>query len=263
MPITAWLCPRCNREVPLDHFATSECGQTTCHPDMANAILKGRSEHYAQGVVEVSHALGCVRNYAIQHSEPYSVDPLSMNALETGNAWHSHMERGSADPSNTEVQLKGVIAGVTVVGKTDRLRPPDLIEDHKHKSDFSAKYVKDEADLTHMAQLSIYAELCQQQLGWTPKHGIIWYHFSMAGEKGIIPKRFRIMPIEAVLELKPHDGQYTVGELLVMAQHVFGEGGRWQDLPLAGTTMMFGQRDMCAYCGVRSVCLTQHQSAPF
>src|SRR5678815_4941677 len=150
MPITQWICPSCSRTVALDHFQETDCGRKV-HPDYANAVLRSRREHYAQGVVEVSHALGCPRSYAIQNAEDYAVDPLSLNSMETGTAWHHWMQRASVDPQWTEVELSGVIVGVQIVGKCDRLRPdqtPKAVEDWKHSNDFRAclLYTSDAAD---------------------------------------------------------------------------------------------------------------------
>lgn len=265
MPLTGWICNSCGgRTVDLDHFATTKCGERI-HPDYANAVLRSRNEHYAQGVVEVSHALGCPRAYAIQNKEDWAVDPLSLNAAETGTAWHHWMERASVDPENTEVQLKGVIDGVTVTGKCDRLRPElKLIEDTKHSNDFRAKYIKSEGvPLNYKVQVSMYAELAEQTLGWRPERGIIWFHFT--GGDALLPVKVEpLFTVAELLVIRPTNGALSVRELLHQANDVFAGGVRWEDLPLAGESMMYGSKSLCeSYCPVREICWKQARGAPF
>jgi hypothetical protein len=252
------------RTVPLDHFEKTDCGRKI-HPDYANAVLRSRREHYAQGVVEVSHALGCPRSYAIQNAEDYAVDPLSLNSMETGTAWHHWMQRASVDPEMTEVELDGEIDGVRIVGKCDRLRQdqtPTAIEDWKHSNDFRAKYLKSEGvPLTYQVQLSLYAELCEQNFGWRPEIGRIWFHTT--GGDGLMPKEVTLFSVEEALVIRPTNGTLTVRELLHQADDHFAKGRPWQKLTLAGESMMFGQKNMCSYCQVRDLCWTQSRGAPF
>lgn len=267
MPISGWLCVACGgRQVPLDHFATTKCGDTV-HPDFANAVLKSSTEHNERrgGTpgVSVTQGLGCPRRAAIELSVPYYLDPLTMNAPETGTAWHAHLERASVDPKNTEVELAGVIAGIKVTGRCDRLRPPDTIEDAKHVNDFRRKYLKTMAPDNHRAQLSIYAELVEQTFGWRPTRGVIWYHFTMSGPDAFLPTKVDLLPIADALQLKPQLGKYSVLELFQQADSFFSGAVKWEDLPLAGESQMFGDKSLCTYCSVREVCWTQARGAPF
>jgi hypothetical protein len=217
--------------------------------------------------VRVSGIIACPRASAIEAAEPYYLDPLKNNSMETGQAWHAHMEKHSTDPENTEVALEGFIAGIRVNGIADRLFPGDLvIADWKTHGEFQLKYVKAEgAKLIHQAQVSIYAELCAQTLGWRPITGRILHHFSLSGKEGIIVSEFDIWPIDKVLAYRPNDGGFTVLELLRQANwdRNLTEGTAWRALPLAGETMMFGQKTMCDFCQARSVCWTESKSAPF
>ncbi len=263
MPITGWICPSCAREAPLSHFESEPC-RFVVHPDYANAVLNDRESHQGRTVPSVTQALGCPRSTKIQDSESFSVDPLSLNAPLTGTAWHAAMERAAPDQAGvSEVDLSGVINGIALTGTADRLDEPLLlIEDWKHKSDFGLKYVKkDGAAIEHWLQLSLYAELCEQTLGWRPTKGYIWYHSSVSGKDAMIPIFVKLFSLEETLAAKPHNGKFTVAELLIQAAK---PAAMWASLPLAGESQMFGKdKNMCSYCSVKSICWTQAKGAPF
>jgi len=261
--IVGWLCAGCGgRQVDLQHFATTKCGESVCHPDQAHAIIKENSEHVSSGAIGVGRGLGCPRSYAIQDAEPFHVDPLKLNAIDTGKAWHARMEWGSIDPGNCEVDVKGVIRDIAIAGRVDRLRPPDTIEDWKHGNDFSRKYCK-EPKPAHVAQLSIYAELVAQCKGWRPSVGIIWHHFSGSGKDAVVPLKFALWPIEKALAYKPYNGEFTVFEHYQQASAFFEKYTTWKELPLAGVEMKFGDKSHCEYCFVRSICTEAATGAPF
>lgn len=261
MPIVGWDCPSCGRaSVALDHYETTECGEKI-PSDYAAAVLASRNGHQS-GVVEVSHGLGCPRSYMIQQYENYSVDPLSQNAPESGTAWHGHMEKHSTDKKNTEIALKGTIAGIEVHGKPDRIHPDKRrVDDHKNIGDFQVKYIKEEgAKQTHRMQLSLYAELIDQQLGWRPRTAVIFYH---SAGSGFFPKKIGLSELGDVLTEHPLNGEYSVQQLLEQTDSVIKREKTWRDLPLAGQTQTFGSKTMCDYCAVRSVCTVAAFGAPF
>jgi len=259
MPITRWLCSGCGgREVPLDHFNESECGLKVVHPDFANAVLQGERQHYARGArqVEPSTVLGCPRSTAIQATEDYALDPLRNNAMLTGTAWHLHMEEMSVDPQQTEVVVRGEIAGIAMIGKVDRLwKAMKAIFDWKHSSDFGKRKVENEGPReTHRAQLSLYTPLVKQSAGWEPERGFLLYHYTAGG---MLQIEVPIMSLDEVLEHKPHGGEVTVLDNLRHA-HMFKSGAtKWQQLPLSGEKMMFGTKTMCDYCAVLPICKEQ------
>jgi len=268
MPIVGWLCKGCGgREVGLNHFHETLCGETVCHPDFADAIFKDRTSQYVNGVVRVTHGLGCPRRAAIEHVETYRVDPLDANAALTGVAFHALMEH-AGHPDMTEVEVKGVIEGIPVNGKIDRMRRLHdgtfIIEDWKHISDFQVKYRKqDGIKPEHIIQASIYAELCQQMGMRRPARGIIWYHTSMNGKDALMPTPFSLMPLAEALAVKPFGGDFTVLELYQQAADVFINHEGWKSLPLAGASILFGSKTMCDYCSVRSICAEAASGAPF
>ena len=269
MPIAKWFCPTCQAEVPLDHYATSVCGETTVHPDYAAAIIGDRDGQHVKGAVRVTHGLGCPRRAVLEHVEDFAVNPLDVNAMLTGTAWHAMMEhhgkRSALDTdsdSGCEVSLRGTLAGVEVAGQCDRLRS-GIVEDHKHINDDKVKYVrKDGVKSEHVAQLSIYAELAEQSGRQRPTRGIVWYHTSKAGKDALIPIHTELMPVDEVLEFKPHGGEYTVAELYQQADEGFRTGD-WRAMPLAGKSMSFGPHSMCNYCTVREICMEAEKGAPF
>ena len=261
MPITKWFCPTCQAEVPLDHYATSVCGETTVHPDYAAAIIGDRDSQHVKGAVRVTHGLGCPRRAVIEHVEDFAVNPLDVNAMLTGTAWHAMMER-YGEPGKVEVALSGNIAGVKVSGRTDRLGT-GTVEDHKHINDDKVKYIrKDGVKAEHVAQLSIYAELAEQSGRQRPTRGIVWYHTSKAGKDALIPIHTELMPIQEALDFKPHQGEYSVAELYQQADEGFRTQD-WRALPLAGKSMSFGPQSMCSYCTVREICMEAERGAPF
>lgn len=262
MPITGWNCSVCKRnDLPLDHYATTECGLSV-PADYCEAIVAAGREHHERGVV-VTNLLGCPRSAAIEADENLSVDPLDYNARNTGKAWHSFLEKATVDPDNTEVRVKGVIDGVAIRGKIDRLIPQfKVICDHKHRSDWAAKYDTG-AKPEHIAQLSLYAELCEQSKGWRPERAIVWYHYSQGGSKAFKPIKAELLTLEATLAVRPYGGKFTVRELLQQAHRFFGGEVTWEQLPLAGESQMFGTKEACQWCSVRSICWTAERGAPW
>lgn len=267
MAIANWICRGCGgRVVLLDHFATSPCGESVVHPDMAAAMLADRNEQYVSRAVRVSHGLGCPRRAAIEESEPIAVDPLDANPMLTGTAWHALVE--SAAPRElAEVELFGTLAGVKVSGKCDRLRQLTdgtwAVEDWKHVNDFNVKYLRDGPKREHVVQLSLYAELAEQCGRPRPTVGIVWYHSTQSGRDALVPQRTALLPLDEALAHRPYDAEHTVGELLQQAAAHFVDGRDWRTLPLAGASIKFGARTGCDYCGVRGICRQAETGAPF
>lgn len=265
MPISAWICPHCGgRERPLDHFASTTCGELI-HPDYAAAVLKDRSSQYVSGVVRVSHGLGCPRKAAIEYAESYAINPLKSNAPLTGVAWHNLME--AAGPvEKCEVRVSGEISGIPLQGKIDRIRAlPSgefVLEDWKHGSDRATSERKSSPPKERdVIQLSVYAELTQQTFGERPVRGIIWGHGSTEG--AIVPQPVKLLPIDEVLAKQPFEGDHSVIELYAQADEVFREDAHWSRLPLAGASMKLGNRTACDYCDVRTLCTAADRGAPF
>lgn len=263
MPITAWLCKSCGgREVPLDHFDTTACGEKV-HPDYANMVLEDRAGHYAtgSGIVEVSHMIDCPRKYAIADKENYAVDPVSMNAMLTGTAWHEKVARHTTAPDETEQVVRGTILGVPVQGKVDRTRRHlGLIEDWKHQNDYASKSVKDGPKKDHLVQCGLYAELIQQTHGWRPARTIIWSHFSAA--PGVVPLMAPTMSLKECLEHHPKGGDATVAELLGAANS-YQLSDNWKPIKLYGQSMSYGAKSGCDYCSVFDICMRQAKGAAF
>ena len=266
MPIVRWICRECGgREVPLSHFSDSQCGEHV-HPDFTAAILRDREGQYVSGAVRVSHGLGCPRKAAIEEAVDFAVDPLELNAMLTGTAWHAFVE--AAGPQDmVEVEVGGTIHGVRLNGKMDRLRLLHdgqwAIEDHKNISDFGAKYIADAPKREHVIQTSIYAELCEQSGRPRPTVGIIWYHTSQSGKAALTPHKFDLLPLHEALAHHPYGCDFTVLELLKQASAHYEDGVRWDEMLLAGQSIMFGAKNACNYCAVRSECTTAEKSAPF
>ena len=268
MPITRWICAACGgREVPLDHFATTSCGERV-HPDYAAAILADRADQYVTGKVRVSHGLGCPRRAAIEETEGYAIDPLEANSMITGTAWHAFMEYHGKH-GECEVEVRGQLAGVDVAGKMDRLRRLSTgewaIEDWKHVNDFGVKFISGAPKAEHMVQTSVYAELAEQCGHQRPTVGIIWYHSSQAGKAALTPHKFPLMSTEDALAHRPYDCDYTVAELLQQASDFYDKAPEthWAQLPLAGKSIKFGTKTGCDYCSVRPVCTEADRGAPF
>lgn len=248
MPITGWICRGCSgRVVPLDHFATSRCGATVCHPDFAAAILRDR-ERQVSGAVRVTHGLGCVRKAAIEQSVGFAADPLSFMPVMSGQAWDQLLstEAGAAG----QVEVSGEIEGVRVVGHIDKVAP-DAIEDHKRVG-FLPK--DKQPDLEYIAQVSVYGHFTERT------KGRLWYatHFDL------LPIEFDLWPLEQVLEFKPYGGELTVRENYRLADDYFSGRVNWQELPLAGQRMAFKSgKSPCDYCSVREECCIASMGAPF
>lgn len=262
MPITGWVCQACGgRDVALDHFANTKCGLDSVHPSYAAAVLDHERKHYARGsgVAEVSNGLGCPRESAIMATESVSIDPLKNNAAIGGTAWHGLIE-GYPEGGQVEHVVRGWIDGVPVQGKIDRLRRP-VIEDWKTKTDWKARSIaKDGAEPDHVAQLSLYAELVEQQDKWRPMVGIIWYRFHASGIK---PITVRLWSITETLDYRPAKGRYSVRELLHQTDDFLGGRTTWQDLPLVGEHLTYGDKSKCDYCPVFRTCQTAARGAAF
>lgn len=286
MPITAWKCPGCHREVPLDHYETTKCGATVCHPDYARAILRDNEDRYVKDQVTVTVGLGCPRSRAIENDLPVAVNPLEFNALLIGRAWDQLLENHS--PAGTsKVVVKGTIAGVEIWGEIDRVRELTngeqtylAIEDHKHGNNFQQRFAKKDVESgkpvvkpEQAIQTSIYAELYAQQEGVRPTHGVIWQHYSGApgpSNAVLTPHIYLLWSVADCLAHKPYNGEYTVEQLYKMADRYekWKRGGaairvEALDLPLVGKTMSFGTKEFCDYCEVRDTCFTADRGAPF
>lgn len=269
MPITRWICVKCRAIVPLDHFATTACGLVV-HPDYAELVLRADDDYYGAGLVTATGGLGCVRSRAIEQDEEVAVNPLDYNALVLGNAWDAALQ-AHAPEEHAKVRVAGTIDGIRVEGEIDRVRRVGdglYIEDHKHSNNFQYKYVVEEGVRVEYAiQTSVYGELYQQTFGERPAGGIIWYHFSggnTPNKPPLVPKVYPLMTLEACLDHRPYDGDYTVRELYHQAAEYYQtKSVAAFDLPLAGESMRFGTKSYCDYCQVRETCFTAAKGAPF
>lgn len=78
----------------------------------------------------------------------------------------------------------------------------------------------------------------------------------------MLPFAEKLWDLETVLAFQPLAGEYSVAELLAQAAIGF-EHKHWQELPLAGESMKYGNKTACDYCSVRESCYTQAKGAPF
>lgn len=264
MPIIGWYCNKCRSRVPLDHWADGG----TCdavHPDYAAAVLAD-SQKVRQPGIHVTSVLGCPRKAAMEGGADVYADPLTYNAILGGTAWHGLMA-GAGPDDLCEVEVWGAVGGVQLVGKVDRLHPPAGISDWKVTSEWAEKWLskpKDEGGGIkgeHLAQLSLYAELVEQTLGWRPVEGTVWYRT----HKAILPFTEQLWGLSTVLDFHPLGGDYSVAELIEQAAmpDEWGTNDVWRDMPLAGESQSYGQKSACDYCAVRETCWQQSKGAPF
>lgn len=288
MPIIGWNCPHCsNKQAPLDHYATTDCG-LKLHPAYAAAILYDEATDPHGKAMSVTDGLGCPRHAAIEGQEGVYVNPLDYNALLIGRGWDNIV----GDPVVEEfmppemdfavkAQLHGTIAGMEVTGELDNVRRLGtrlIISDWKHSNNLRAFWIAKEGgpSVEYKVQTSIYAELYRQMYDERPNTGEVVYHFSGAGapytggelkskfsSPPLMAFQYEIIPIEDCLAFRPYGGSYTVEELYRMAQPVYTGEKHWRELPLAGQTMAFGTKQYCDYCEVKDVCFTAAQGAPF
>lgn len=257
MPIIGFYCQKCRANVAVDHYEV-DCQHV--HPDFAAAVIADGQKQRTEGI-HVTEVLGCPRKSAIQATADVHVDPAGYNSLLGGTAWHHLMEISSKRPELCEVEVSGVVGGVELVGRIDRLHPPTAISDWKVTSEWAEKWLnKPKVEgggmkAEHRAQMSLYAELVEQSLGWRPTHGIVWYRT----HKAMLPFSEPLMSVDEVLAFRPLDGDYSVAELIQQA----AAGDKWQVMPMAGQSMAYGQKSACDYCSYRETCWTQAFQAPF
>ena len=248
MPITAWRCRGCaNREVPLDHFATTPCGASTVHPDFVKAVLRDRNRQPG-GVVRVTHGLGCIRRAALEQSVEFSADPLAFMPVMSGVAWDTMLSAEAGDAG--QVEVGGEVDGIRVVGHIDRISA-DAIEDHKRVGYLPKDKQPDEE---YVAQVSVYGHFAGRT------KGRLWYatHFDL------VPLEFDLWPLERVLEFKAYGGEMTVRENYRLADDFFAGRKTWEELPLSGQHMTFKSgKTHCDYCAVREECCIASIGAPF
>jgi hypothetical protein len=272
MPIKGWTCGGCKRRVDLNHYQTSECGTTYCHPDYAAAVIADRSSQDDRSGVRVTSGLGCPRSYAIMDDADLYPDPLSFNSMLTGSAWHAVMESGAENQNATidsgvrmfgaEVEVSGMVEGIAISGKIDRVRelPAGIVlEDHKHGNDFVRKY-STAPKPEHIVQVSIYGELFEQQFGVRPVAGMIWQHYTSSPP--FTPHKFDLWPLAQCLAHHPYSSDYTVLDLYKQGAERFA-GKVWAELPLVGQTIKFGAKTGCDYCAVYAECRTAEVGSPF
>ena len=240
----------------LSHF--DECGAV--HPDFAAAVFADSQKQRAEGV-HVTSILGCPRKGAIEGNADVYIDPTAYNSILGGVAWHRLMETASNNPELCEVEVAGVINGVRLVGKVDRLHPPTAISDWKVTSEWAEKWLgkpKGEGGgmkAEHLAQLSIYGELVEQTFNWRPEYGVANYRT----HKTILPFTEKLWDLKTTLAFYPLGGDFSVAQLIQQAANQ----QPWQLMPMAGQSMNYGQKTACDYCAVREFCWTEAFKAPF
>jgi PD-(D/E)XK nuclease superfamily protein len=258
MPIVGWYCPKCRCRVPLDHWAGGSCDAV--HPDYAAAVLADNRKDRTPGI-HVTSVVGCPRKAAMEGTAEVYIDPLVHNSIVGGTAWHGLMAASAVDPSLCEVEVTGTVGGAVLVGRVDRLHSPAAISDWKVTSEWAEKWLmKPKAEGggmkgEHLAQLSLYAELVEQTFGWRPMTGTVWYRT----HKTHLPFTERLWDLTTVLDFHPLGGEFSVSELIQQA----ASGVEWQQLPLAGESMAYGQKSACDYCSMREPCWAQAKGAPF
>lgn len=264
MPISNWKCTVCHAaSVPLDHFATTNCGLAV-HPDYVAAVLADQQDNFPDGHVRVSASAGCPRSSAIMATEPIAADPLAFNAMMTGTGWHHLMQLHTVDKELCEVEVSGTIDSIPMRGHIDRLLRYDgklVICDWKHSNDFARKYLKDVAKPEHIVQTSLYAELYSQQFGERPTRGVNWYHFTSSPP--FVPMWYDLWTVDSCLEHKPYGGEFTVRQILHQNENFLDGRTKWEKLPLVGAGFQFSGKSACDYCGVYDTCQTQATGAPF
>lgn len=285
--IIGFACPVCLHQVPLDHYETSNCG-LAIHPDYAAAVLHSNDDYYGRDLTTVTAGLGCPRSRAIEYDTDVFVNPLDYNAIITGSAWDTLMEKHGL-PGSTKMRVEGDIAGIHLSGEIDRVRRLNdmlIIDDHKNSNNNAQRFLKKEVEagtavkMEYRIQTSIYAELYEQTFDVRPTHGMIWNHYAGASSnynKVLIPLLYETIPLSECLSHKPYGGEFTVLELYKQAEayHKKGTSAEMRegststskmlpaDLPLAGASMNFGQQTMCDYCQVKKACMTLAGGAPF
>ncbi len=256
MPIVGFYCQKCRANVALDHY--NSCDHV--HPDFAAAVIAD-SQKVRAGGLHVTSIIGCPRKTAIESTVDVHVDPLGYNSILGGTAWHKLMETAGNNPDLCEVEVRGVVNGVELVGVVDRLHPPTAISDWKVTSEWAEKWLnKPVAEgggmkPEHLAQMSLYGELVEQSLGWRPSHGVVWYRT----HKTMLHFAEKLWPLDVTLDFHPLTGNYSVAELIEQAT----DSGIWQVMPMAGQTMNYGSKLACDYCSVRETCFTAGFGAPF
>lgn len=262
MPIIGWYCQKCRANVPLDHF--DQCDAV--HPDFAAAVLAGNLAE--RNGIHVTSLLTCSRKAAIEQAGSVYVDPVSYNAILSGIGWHELMQRSSSQPELCEVEVSGDVGGTLIAGRVDRIHPPQkLIDDWKCTSEFAEKWLKQGgAKAEHVAQLSLYAELIEQALGWRPLKGRLWYRT----HKAVLTFTVDLWSLDQVLAFHPLGGDFSVAELLSQLDRFYRWQTKtgalrleWYEMPLAGESMKYGAKSACDYCAVRETCYTQAKGAPF
>lgn len=262
--IVGFYCQKCRSRVALDHW---ESACDAAHPDFAAAVLADSRRERQLGI-HVTSIIGCPRKAAMESSAAVYIDPLTYNSLLGGTAWHGLMEAASSRPDLCEVEVRGVVGGVGLVGKVDRLHPPTTISDWKVTSEWAEKWLnkpKDEGGgmkAEHLAQMSLYAELVEQALGWRPAIGRVWYRT----HKNHLPFDEPLWSLDQVLAFHPLDGDYSVAELISQAAWSADCGTTpecWQELPLAGESQKYGTKLACDYCAMKEPCWQQAKGAPF
>jgi PD-(D/E)XK nuclease superfamily len=264
LPITSFKCSVCHSaKVDLTHFATTNCGLAV-HPDYVAAVLAEQQDNFPDGKVRVSAASSCPRSAAIMRDEPVTVDPLAFNAMLTGTGWHTLMAAHATDPALCEIEVSGIIDGISMCGHIDRLLRHEsglVIADWKHANDFSRKYLKDVAKPEHIVQTSLYAELYAQQHGERPTRGVNWYHFTSSPP--FAPMWYDLWPVAKCLDHKPYECEFTVRQILHQAADFAVGKVKWTDLPLVGASFQFSGKSACDYCAAFDACQTQATGAPF
>ena len=278
MLIKGFFCPCVGRNVGADHYPAGECKNPPMPIPRILAILhKEATDTVHHGIgMSPSRMTKCFRRSAIEAVIPAVYDIRDFDALAGGTAEHEFMERHTPEGLLSEVEFPRegkpkplIFAGtefeITMRGTCDVLNYGALkLEDYKTTGEWSQKFrwERRTADPEWNVQASLYKILAKKCEGIDIQSATVWSG-ARVGKKSKAPAWFQIpitfMSEEEILEVRPLDGEYTVGDtILEYKQFVqrIADGMSHEEaikmIPLYGkTTKRF---DECAYCTVRAAC---------
>lgn len=244
MPMVGLKCGKCLKDVDVDHFGPQKCLHVP--RAMAEQVLvdqRDRPEGWTVTMVQ-----GSIREHIIKKTQPYRIDPVKHMSMQLGTSQHAMLGWHDYPVIGKSHRYHGTISGLKLSGEPDLWEGGDDVADYKFTGSlFRMKGPKYE----HRVQVSLYAELIEQQTGVRPTNGVLYY-----GGFGQSMKNFRfdIIPLEECLDSKV-DRVRTLLDNIILAREY--EEGRLKldDIPCGCKEVFFGKASKADnYCDVSLQC---------
>lgn len=276
MPLTAFKCrthgTRPHFEVSLDHWASGDAQEhppsESYDPYVLCTIVQRQNDDdlHVKAQLTPTTVLGCPRKVIIERLTDYSAFPDDFFTAHVGSLAHTGLAQAKKHWCVApEARVSGTLFGLPFKGSIDRV---DLIGndtvrlvDYKFTSGSNMKWVPKDND---KVQLAMYKLLYEQTNPAAIADPLMLNYMAVGGTRGLPKQKFiEVPPMNeiAIGNYKPHKGPMTVSEHIGELMDGFKHKNP-KRLSLAGQSIKFGKKAMCAWCAVKHTCLVKLEGRP-